>query len=251
MHPSVPVDNRKALVLGAGARQLIQLFNNRHQLRHNHIQISARPLFQCLRQNRVVGISAGLGDDLNSLVKPDALFAEQTNQLRNNHTRVRIVDLNGSVIRQVMIIAAARSALCKDQLCTGRNHQILLVHAQLTSCLIRIIRVEKQGEVLVDGGLVKGNAIMHDTLVNTVQIKQIQRICARTVAGDRKLIQTGGVLLTGQLHRIGDVRFFRPAVSCKPRVRLLVLNAVFKGLVEQAKMISQPYSVSRQAERRQ
>ena len=92
---------------------------------------------------------------------------------------------------------------------------------------------------------------MHDTLVNTVQIKQIQRICARTVAGDRKLIQTGGVLLTGQLHRIGDVRFFRPAVSCKPRVRLLVLNAVFKGLVEQAKMISQPYSVSRQAERRQ
>ena len=72
VYPIILVDNGKALVLGAGAGQLVQLFNDRHQLRHNGIQIGARPLLQRLCQNRVVGVSAGLGDDLNGLLKLDS-----------------------------------------------------------------------------------------------------------------------------------------------------------------------------------
>ena len=75
VHPVVLVNDGKALVLGAGACQRIQLFNNGHQLRHHGIQIGAGPLFQCLGQNGVVGVSAGLGDDLHGLFKFDAALA--------------------------------------------------------------------------------------------------------------------------------------------------------------------------------
>ena len=84
--------------------------------------------------------------------------------------------------------------------------------------------------------------------VNAVQIEQVQRVCARTVAGDRQLVQAGSVLLAGQLYRVGDVGFFCPAVGSKPRVGLFILEAVFKGLMEQAEMVPQSYTVSRQAE---
>ena len=83
-----------------------------NELRHNCIEIGARPLFQCFRQNRMVGVSAGPGDDLNGFFKLNAFFAEQTDQLRNDHARVGIVDLNGSVIRKIMVIAATCGALC-------------------------------------------------------------------------------------------------------------------------------------------
>ena len=249
VYPIILVDNGEALVLGAGAGQRVQLFNDRHQLRHNSIQIGARPLLQRLCQNRVVGVSAGLGDDLNGFLKLDALLTQQTDQLRDDHARVGIVDLNGCVIRQIVVIAAARSTLCKDQLRTGGDHQVLLVHAQTAACLIGIIRVEEQREVLVNVGLVKGNAVMHDALINAVQIEQVQRVGACTVAGDSQLIQAGGVFLASQLYGIGNVCFLCPAVGGKPRIGLLVLQTVFKGLTEQAEMIAQTYAVTRQAER--
>ena len=58
----VPVSYTHLLVLGAGAGQRVQLFDNGHQLRHNGIQIGAGPLFQCFGQNGVVGVGAGLCD---------------------------------------------------------------------------------------------------------------------------------------------------------------------------------------------
>ena len=90
----VLVDDGQALVLGAGAGQLVQLFNDRHQLRHNGIQIGARPLLQRLCQNRVVGVGTGPADDAHCPVKIHSSLHQQSNQLRDNHGRVGIVDLD-------------------------------------------------------------------------------------------------------------------------------------------------------------
>ena len=73
---------------------------------------------------------------------------------------------------------------------------------------------------------------MHDALINAVQIEQVQRVGACTVAGDSQLIQAGGVFLASQLYGIGNVGFLCPAVGGKPRIGLLVLQTVFKGLTE-------------------
>ena len=128
VYPVVFVDDGKALVFGTGAGQFIQLFDNGHQLGHHGIQIGAGPLFQRFGQNGVVGVGAGLGDDLYGFLKFDALFAQQPDQLRDDHAGVGVVDLDGGIVGKVVIIAAAGGAFGKNQLGTGGDHQILLVH---------------------------------------------------------------------------------------------------------------------------
>ena len=249
VHPVVLVDDGKALVLGAGAGQCIQLFDNGHQLGHHGIQIGAGPLFQRLGQNGVVGVGAGPGHDLHGFLKFDAPLPQQPDEFRDDHAGVGVVDLDGGVVGQIVIIAAAGRALSQNELGTGRDHQILLVHPQTAASLIGIVRVEEEGQVLVDGGLVERDAVMDDALVDGVQIEQVQGVGAALVAGDGQLVQPGGVRLARQLHRVGDVGLFGPAVGSEPRVGLFVLDAVLKGLMEQAKVIPQAHAVAGQIQR--
>ena len=92
---------------------------------------------------------------------------------------------------------------------------------------------------------------MDDALVDGVEVEQIQGVGAALVAGDGQLVQPGGVLLARQLHWIGDVGLFSPAVGGEPRIRLLVLHAVLKGLMEQAEVIPQTHAVAGQVQGRQ
>ena len=249
VYPVVLVDDGKALVLGAGAGQCVQLFNDGHQLGHHCIQIGAGPLFQCLSQNGVVGVGTGLGNDLHSFLKLNAPLPQQPDQLRDDHTGVSVVDLDGGVVGQIMVIAAPGGALCQNELGTGRNHEVLLIHPQTAACLIGVVRVEEQGQVLVDGGLVKGNAVMDDALVDGIQIEQIQGVGAALVTGDSQLVQPGSVFLARQLHRVGHIGLFSPAVGGEPGVGLFVLHTILKGLVEQAKVIPQAHAVAGQVQR--
>ena len=73
----VLVDDGQALVLGAGAGQLVQLLDDGHQLRDHGIQVGAGPLLQGFGQDGVVGVGAGLGDNFHSFVKFNALLAQQ------------------------------------------------------------------------------------------------------------------------------------------------------------------------------
>ena len=124
-----------------------------------------------------------------------------------------VVDLDGGIVRQIMEVAAPGGALGQNELCTGRDHQVLLVHPQTAAGLVGIIRVEEEGQVLINSGLVEGNAVMDDALIDGIQIEQVQGVGAPLVAGDRQLVQPGGVLLARQLHRVGSVGLFRPAVG--------------------------------------
>ena len=105
------------------------------------------------------------------------LFAplpQQPDEFRDDHAGVGVVDLDGGVVGQIVVIAAAGRALGQNELGTGRDHQILLVHPQTAASLIGIVRVEEEGQVLVDGGLVERDAVMDDALVDGVQIEQVQ-----------------------------------------------------------------------------
>ena len=90
---------------------------------------------------------------------------------------------------------------------------------------------------------------MDDALINGVQIEQVQGVGAALVAGDGQLVQAGGVLLACQLHRVGHVGLLGPAVGGEPRIRFLVLDAVLKGLVEQAEVVAQAHAVAGQVQR--
>ena len=200
-------------------------------------------------QNGVVGVGAGLGNDLHSFLKLNAPLPQQPDQLRDDHAGVGVVDLDGGVVCQIMEVAAPGGALGQNELCTGRNHQVLLVHSQTAAGLVGIIRVEEEGQVLINSGLVEGNAVMDDALINGIKVEQVQGVGASLVAGNGQLVQPGGVLLARQFHRVGGVGLFRPAVGSQPRVGLFVLHTILKRLVEQAKVIPQAHAVAGQVQR--
>ena len=249
VHLVIPVDDGKAFVLGALFHQRVQLLDNGHQLGHHGIQIGTGPLFQSFCQNGVVGVGAGFGDDLHSLTEFDALFAQQTDQLGNHHAGVGVVDLNGGVVGKVIVIAAPGGTLVQNQLGTCGNHQILLVDPQLAAGLVGIVGVQEQSQVLVNGGLVKVDAVVDDAFVYGVDVKQVQGVGAALVAGDCQLIKPCGVVFAAQGDGVGDIRLFRPAVGAEPGIGQLLLHTVRKRLVEQAKVVAQAHAVAGQVQR--
>ena len=90
---------------------------------------------------------------------------------------------------------------------------------------------------------------MDDALVDGIQIEQIQGVGAALVTGDSQLVQPGSVFLARQLHRVGHIGLFGPAVGGEPGVGLFVLHTILKGLVEQAKVIPQAHAVAGQVQR--
>ena len=92
------------------------------------------------------------------------------------------------------------------------------------------------------------DAVMDDRLIDGVQVEQVQGVGAALVAGDGQLVQAGGVLLAGQLDRVGNVGLFSPAVVGQPGVGQLVLHALREGLVEQAEVVTQAHAVAGQVE---
>ena len=221
VHAVVGVNDGKAGIIGALFGGSIQLFNHRHQLGHNFVQIAARPGFQRFGQDGVVGVSAGVGYDLDGFVKLDAFFAQQADQFGDNHAGVGIVNLDGGVIGQVMVVAAAGGAFGQNQLGTGADHQVLLVDAQHAACFVGIVRVQEQ----------------------------VQGVGAALVAGHGQFVQPGSVRFACQGDGVGDIGLFRPGMFVQPGVRQFVLQAVGKALVEQAKVVTQADAVARQVQR--
>ena len=244
----VRVDDGKRRILRAGPCQRIQLLDDRHQLWNDRVEVRTRPLLEGLCEDRVVRIGAGLRDDLHGLLEVDAMLAEQADELRDDHARVRVVDLNRRVVREIMVVTATGHTLCEDQLRAGGHHQILLIDTEATAGLVRIVRIEEQRQVLINGGLIEGDAVMDDPLVDGIEVEEVQCVRAALVAGHGELIETRGIGLPRELHRVGHVGFLRPAVRSQPWVRLFVLDIVLEGLVEQAEMVPEANAVTRQVQ---
>ena len=161
---------------------------------------------------------------------------------------MRVVDLNRRVVREIMVVTATGRTLREDQLRTGGHHQILLVDTEATAGLVGIVRIEEQRQVLIDGGLIEGDAVMDDPLVDGIEVEEVQCVRAALVAGHSELIEARGIGLPRELHRVGHVGFLRPAVRGQPWVRLLVLDIPFEGLVEQPEVVPEADPVARQVQ---
>ncbi len=101
------------------------------------------PFLQGFCQDGMVGISAGPGDDFHGFFKINAFFAQKTDQFRNYHGRMRVIDLDGGIIVKIMEITAPPGTFIQNQLCPGADHQILLVNPQETSVIITVVGIQK------------------------------------------------------------------------------------------------------------
>ena len=127
MHTGISIYDINTLILITVSDLFIQHTDHRHKLWNDLLQISDRPFLQCFCKDRMICVSTYIGYNLCCFIKGDTLFHQQTDQFRNHHRRMCVIDLNGSIVCKVMQIRAFLLCLCKDQLCTICNHEILLI----------------------------------------------------------------------------------------------------------------------------
>ena len=240
----VGVNDGCGRVIGLGTGQLIQLFDDGHQLGHYLLQVVFRPFFQSLRQNRVIGVGTGFCDDLHGFFEVNLLITQQPDQLRNHHGGVGVIDLDGGIVVQVVKIAAPLQAFLQNQLSPGADHQILLIDPKKAAGVVAVVWVKEQSQVLFNVGLVKLDAVPDNGLVNGVQVEQVQIIGAAFIACDGNLVEPCGVVLSCQGHRICFIGFPCPVMSAQPEVGSLVLEIVREILVEEPAVVSEADAVA-------
>ncbi len=134
-------------------------------------QAAHGPSLQGLLHERVVGVGARAHRDVPRLLPGQALVVDQdTHELRDGERRMRVVELNGHLVREVAEVVAgdfARAELggleaTDDVLESGRAQEVLLLDAQVLALGHIVVRVQHAGDVL---GVV---AIAHGLDVVTV-----------------------------------------------------------------------------------
>ena len=181
-------------------------------MRNDLIKLGYLPLFKCLCKNRVVCVSTGAADDGDGIIHRDAPFHEQTDEFRNDHSRVGIIDLDHRIILQIVELTASCGTFVQNQLCTGGYHEILLVDAQESTGFIAVIGVEKQREILCDLGFIKVDAVLYNRFIYAFNIEETQFIGHAAVARDMDLVETGCDRKITESYWIGDVCTIQPAM---------------------------------------
>ena len=164
VYQTIAINDTNTWIGILAANLFIQTADDRHQLRSNLLQIMARPFLQRFSEDRMVRVRADFCHDLNGLRLLNAAGFQETDQFRDNHGRMGIIDLYCSILIQVMQVTAPCNALFQNQLSRVAYHEILLVYAKQSARLVRVIRIQEQGHVLCNLALINRNTIFIYTL---------------------------------------------------------------------------------------
>ena len=227
---------------------LVQLADDRHQVRNNLLKIRDRPFLKCLCKNGMVGISAYMRYDLACLLKLDPTLCEKTDKFRNYHTRMCIVDLDHCIIGKVMKIAAFCCCLIQNQLCRIAYHEVLLIDTKLSSCVIAVIRIQEQCQVVEQILLIKGDSLAYNALICNINIKKAKLDRFVLIACHVNIIQCGFQHKALKRHVIGNACICKPALRLDPRIRCLKLKMILKLLFEKSEVIIKSDSFSRKSQ---
>ena len=185
------IDNMDSRIFISSLNSCIQITDDRNDLWCNLLQIINRPFFQCLCEDGVIGIRAGLLYDLNRLIEVDLFLNKKTDQLRNNHRRMCIVDLNRHMLMKLSEIISLFFTLADDVLCCIGDHKILLINTEQISCLVAVIRIEEQRQVFTDIVLIKIDSVSNDCIIYRLYIKKMKFVASAFVSGYINIIQMG------------------------------------------------------------
>jgi len=179
------------------------------------------------------------------------LGGEQANELGNDHGGMRIVDLDHGVVGQIVQVTAALDSLVDQELGSVAHHEVLLVDAKQTALLVGIIRIEEQGEVLGDLGLIEVDGAAGDqAIVDTCQVKQAQAVLGGlAVTRHIDVDELGGDGKIAKLNGVGAVVIDQDVLLAKPLIGDGLLLLIDKALAEQAVMVVEAHAIAGQAQR--
>ena len=248
----VLVDDGDARVVVLGLGNLVELDDDVGDGGRDLLQAGERPLLERLGKNRVVSVGDHGARDGHGLVKLDAMLGgEQANELGDDHGGVRVIDLDYGVVGQVVQVAAALDGLVDQELGGVAHHEVFLVDAKQAALLVGIIRIEEQGEVLGDLGLVEVDGAAGDqAVVDACQVEQAQAVFGGlAVTGHIDVDELGGDGKVAELDGVGAVVIDQDVLLAEPFVGDGLLLIVDKALAEQAVMIVEAHAVAGKAQR--
>ena len=121
-----------------------------------------------------------------------------------------VIDLDHRIIGQIVEGGAFFKGFCQDQPGGIADHKILLADAQHLSGPVAVIRVQEQGQVLLNIGLVKGNALGYQGFIHGFHIKEMKGVGPVSITGNLDVIHSGGKGKTLVRNLVGHISFGKP-----------------------------------------
>ena len=115
---------------------------------------------------------------------------QNADEFRNYQGGMGIVDLNRDMIRQSVKIMAEIFLFLDDQLCRIGNHEVLLVDSKQLAILVGVIRIQEQGQILINTLLIEADAFTDNGFINSVEIKQVKLCMAFLKTDHIKIIHS-------------------------------------------------------------
>ena len=217
------------------------------------------PLLQRFLHYGVVRVRKDVADNLKRRVEREAIFHQQAGQLRNRHDRVRVIQLHGVLLGEPRVIIAVTLLVGAQHILQGRTDQhILLLDAHLLALAAVVVGVKELGDVLrlvLVGGCLRVMLIVEGGEVDFVQgfgLPQAQRAdVLRAIADNRHVVGDSQHVAGLHFHddRLVDAADAPRVAEAAPIVRLFVLIAVDKRLLEQTVAVAQPVAGQRDVRR--
>ena len=108
MYSLILVDDLNLRVLVLGTNSLIQFLNIWNELRNNLLKVLKRPCLKGFCKDSVVSISAGLADNVDSIINVEGLlFHKNSDKLWNDHCWMSVVDLDNCMVVQFVEVILA------------------------------------------------------------------------------------------------------------------------------------------------
>ena len=108
-----------------------------------------RPALQRLGQQRVVGVGEGARGDRPGLVPGHhVLIDQQAHQLRDRDRRMRVVELDGELLVEVLHRQVLRAQDAEHVLQRTGDEEVLLLQPQLLALQLVVVRIQHLAEVL-------------------------------------------------------------------------------------------------------
>ena len=203
-----------------GAEALVDLLENGVDAGELEAEEILVPGLERLGHDGVVGVGDGTGDDIPGLLPGEEIIVHQNaHQLGNAERGMRVVDVNGDLLVQIVQTSVDRHVVADDALHRGRHQEILLRQAQKLALGVVVGGIEHLGDDLGVGAFLKRTGVLslreqaHVEILNVSCLPQTELADGGAVRARDHHVVGNGLDLLGVLVDDGAVAVLAPLLS--------------------------------------
>ena len=153
-----------------GAQAVVDLPRDLIHTRQQTLEQVLRPALKRLAHDRVVGVRHGIGDNAPCVIPAvSAVVKQDAHQLRNSQRGMRVIDMDGRFIGEVIHGRIVVQVAVNNILHGGGHQEVLLAQAQALALRVVVIRIEHLADNLRHGIALHGAHVV--ALIEEVHIQ--------------------------------------------------------------------------------